>query len=631
MLFQTQEPTNEFGGYASVQYGNLDRLVTEGAINLPISSDKILLRIAGTATSGGAFVRNLYDGKKLGDKQERSGRITLALKPTDSLSNVTTVQLSHDTGTNVPNTAYYTIPCGQPDGFNSCLYSPSVPAFLDLLAGNAIPGYPNGFVYPGGFESLPAFQRAQGDYVVNQNSPFLHRAHSELVINKTTFELSPSITIKNVFGYSATKNALNYDTDYSPYPIIGQYAPIAALQGGKLPIEVGKTKTYSDELQLQGKAADGRLTYLAGLFYIDSSEDYISPLTISTIIPPNIVTAPFSVAYNAITGNKSHAVFGQATYKLTDQLNLTVGGRYTWEKITLRQGAQSLFGPGQPQSAKQSNPSWTVSLDHHLSSSLMAYITTRGSWRRGGFNPFNPPTPTPQTAATGAGGNYFLPEKIYDVEGGLKFDGRVAGMPVRANVAIYNSWVNNIQKTAYVVVSGTVSSATINVPKTKITGVESDVYFSPVDWLRLGSSLTYTRARFTDNESIVYGLPVRYGPFGDAPKYSGTLYGDATFELPNDAGTLTYHADLFAQSHFYFSNLAGTIQPGTRLPGYVLVNMRLEWADMFGKGVKTSLFVKNLTDKVYYTGGSAGAQNFSVESAAWGSPRTYGVSVRVDF
>lgn len=71
--------------------------------------------------------------------------------------------------------------------------------------------------------------------------------------------------------------------------------------------------------------------------------------------------------------------------------------------------------------------------------------------------------------------------------------------------------------------------------------------------------------------------------------------------------------------------------PGTQLPGYQLLNMRLDWGDMFGKGVKASLFVKNLTNKLYYTGGSAGAQDFSVESATFGLPRTYGLYLRKDF
>lgn len=624
VLFQTATPGNDFGGYASAQYGNFDRVITEAAFNAPLLSDTLLIRFAGTVTSGGAFVRNLYDNNELGDKQERSGRITIDARPLENLSNVTTVQLGKTTGTNAPNTAYYTIPCGQPSGFNSCTYSPAnQPFFGNLLSGAAFSGYPAGFAYPGGFQSLPEFQRSRGDYVIDQNAPFTHEANSDMVVNKTVLEVSSAISVKNIFGYSYSKNAINYDTDYSPYPIIQQYAPNAPMTGADLPIETSTTKTYSDELQLVGTAFGDRLDYLFGAFYLDSKETYFSPLWLGA--------ANFAVAYNAITGNETYAGFGQATYKLTDQLNVTLGGRYTSEKITLRQGSQSIFGAGNPQSITQEDPSWTASIDYRLNRDVMVYATTRGSWRRGGFNPFNPPTPTPLTAANDPGGNYFKPEEVRDVEGGVKFDGGIGDTPLRANLAVYKSWVKDIQKTAYVVIGGTASSATINVPKTEIWGVETDVDLRPIDWLRVGGSITYTHAEFTDADSRLFGNTVTYGPFGDVPDFSGSIYADATWPLPGDKGALSYHVDVYRQSSFYFSNLGGTIQPGTELPSYTLLNMRLDWAEMFGKGIKISLFAKNLTDKLYYTGGSAGAQNFSVESATFGMPRTYGVAIRTDF
>jgi iron complex outermembrane receptor protein len=624
VLFQTQTPKNDAGGYASVQYGNFDRLIVETAINAPIIEDKLLVRFAGTVTSGGAYVHNLYDNQELGDKQERSGRLTIEARPLDNLTNVTTVQLGHTSGTNAPNTAYYTIPCGQASGFNSCTYSPAnQPFFSNLTGGGTFKGYPSGYVYPGGFQSLPEFQRSRGNYVIDQNAGFNHLAESDMVINKTTFDLTKSLSIKNIFGYSYSKNEINYDTDYSPYPIIQQYSPASVLTGANLPVETSRTKTYSDELQLQGEAFADRLNYIVGVFFLDSKENYFSPLWIGA--------ADAAVAYQAETGNKTYAGFAQATYKLTDQLNVTLGGRDTSEKITLVQGSQSIFGEGNPQSAEQNNPSWTATLDYHINNDVMVYATTRGSWRRGGFNPFNPPTATPTTAATDPGGNYFLPEKVRDVEGGVKFDGQVADMPVRANLAVYNSWVTDIQKTAYVVIDGTASSATINVPKSRIWGIESDANVRPLDWLRTGISATYTDARFTQAESRLFGNTVTYGPFGDVPKFSGSVYADAKMNLPDAKGSLNYHVDVYGQSTFYFSNLGGTIQPGTQLPAYTLLNMRVDWADMFGKSLKVSLFVKNVTDKLYYTGGSAGAQNFSVESATFGMPRTYGVYVRTDF
>jgi iron complex outermembrane receptor protein len=623
VLFQTQQPKNEFGGYASVQYGNLNRLITEAAVNIPVISDKLMVRFSGTVTSGGAFVRNLYDGRLLGDKQERSGRVSIEFHLSPELINQTMVQITGISGTSAPNTAFYVIPCGQPSGFNSCTYSPNnQPFFSQLLAGQIFPGYPGGYVYPGGFQTLSDFQRSQGSRVVDQNSLFNHQAHSEVVINKTSLNVSDLITIKNIFGYTNSVNKIEYDTDYSPYPFIQQYAPNAALSGAPLPIETGETHTLSDELQLQGHTTDERLNYILGVFYIKSTEDYFSPLWIGAFNA--------TVAYNARTGNNSTAVFGQATYKLTDNLNITLGGRYTWEKISVVQLSRSLFGAGSPQSATQQNPSWTASLDYHVNPGLMIYAATRGSWRRGGFNPFNPPTLTPMTAAQATGGNYFLAETIRDVEAGVKFNGRIGEVPLRANLAVYNSWIVNIQKTAYVVIGGTVSSATVNVPKTNIYGLEADINLQPTPWLQLGASATYTHARFTKATSLLFGNSVTYGPFADAPEYSVSLYADTKFELPRELGLLAYHMDLYTQSQVFFSNL-GSIQPGTTLPAYTLVNARLDWSNMFKTKLKGSLFVKNMFDTLYYTGGSAGAQNFSNESASFGLPRTYGIQIRIDF
>ena len=194
-----------------------------------------------------------------------------------------------------------------------------------------------------------------------------------------------------------------------------------------------------------------------------------------------------------------------------------------------------------------------------------------------------------------------------------------------------NSWITDVQKTAYIVFAGTVSSATVNVPKSEVEGIEADFNVRPVEWLTVGGSTAYTDARFTQATSTLLGNPVTYGPFGDVPRFSGSLYGDTQWKLPNDKGSLNYHVDVYGQSAFYFSNLGGSVLPGTELPAYTLINMRLDWANIMGSRLKVGLFVKNLANKLYYTGGSAGAEDFSVESATFGMPRTFGLAVREDF
>ena len=623
VMFQTQQPKNDVGGYLSVQYGNFGRVVTEGAVDLPLVSDKVLVRLAGIDTSGGAFVRNLYDGQELGNQIEQSGRVTVEIRPNDQFTNMTTVQYTHIGGTNTPILAYYAVPCGRQGGFDSCNLSPSVPAFNKLISGTSgiLPGYPGGYVFPGGLAALPGYLRSVGPYVVDLDSQYAHKAHSESAVNTSTLELSPSISLKNIFGYSYSSDAFQYDADSTPYPT-------TTSAFGSPPFETDDEVQYSDELQLQGKSLEDRLTYMVGFFFFKSDDDYYSPIGGVSIVPPNTLSK-FSIAYHALTRDESYALFGQATYKITDQLNLTLGARGTKEDLSISQFADSVYGADNPQSTTETKPSWTASLDDHLTHDLMVYLATRASWRRGGYNPFASPGGATVTAA--GGGNYFLPETVRDVEMGAKFDGHIADKPFQANVDVYNSWITNLQKTAYVIIDGNAASANVNVPKTELTGVEGDVNVRPTGWLRLGGTFSYNDGRFTQPRAELFGLSAVFGPFGDTPRFSGSLYGEATANLPGDAGSLTYRTDLYAQSSFFFSNLDATLTPGTQLPGYGLVNMRLDWAHAFGSKLTVSLFVKNLADKTYFTGGNAGAQNDSIEAAAWGMPRTYGFGVRYDF
>ncbi|MEJ2410708.1 MAG: TonB-dependent receptor plug domain-containing protein [Novosphingobium sp.] len=62
ILFTTQKPTNELGGYASGLVGNYGQAKGEAAINLPLVDDELLLRVAGFYSRRDGFQYNLYRG-----------------------------------------------------------------------------------------------------------------------------------------------------------------------------------------------------------------------------------------------------------------------------------------------------------------------------------------------------------------------------------------------------------------------------------------------------------------------------------------------------------------------------------------------------------------------------------------
>jgi iron complex outermembrane receptor protein len=624
VLYTTAQPRSEFGGYASAEYSRFDRLITEGGVNVPIGEDKVLLRLAGTYQSGGAFVHNIYNNTDEGDSKVKSGRITLVLKPNEMLSNTTMLQHTNIKATNVGKFITYVAPCGV-GAANPCWETPSnafFQRFITSAPGTYSPGWPNGFIPNVGVADLPAYLKARGKYVVDSDSTGVNNARDTIVINTTSLELSPSATLKNIFGYSKTRRRSQTDNDNTPYPLL-QTGPAGFL-------EHRDTRQVSDEVQLQGQLMENRLSYIVGAFYADNRAEYDSPLTGFTYVVAANLPVSFTLRYRARTVDKSTAVYTQETFKVTDRLNLTAGVRWSKDKLSILHLPGSTFFGSPGQQTSVDHVSWTLSADYRFTPELLGYVTSRSGWRVGGYNPFVP-TGTGNRVNASAGGNYFPEEKVKDVEVGAKFGGRLAGMPVRLNVDGYYLWAKNIEKTGTTIVAGRVTSATLSIPAGEVFGVEADGDIHPTEWLSLGGTFSYTFGKYTKNRSSIFGQNVVFDTFPDTPMYSGTVYAEAVQDL-GTAGRLKYHVDAYAQSSFHITSLGNSFIPGDRLPGYTLLNARLDWSEPMGaKGITASAFVKNATNKYYYTGGGGGVQANGTNSGNFGLPRTYGVALRADF
>jgi iron complex outermembrane recepter protein len=62
----TAKPTSDLSGYARATYGNYSQLVTEAAINVPLS-DSIRIRIAGKTEDRGGYGKNPTTGTDVDD------------------------------------------------------------------------------------------------------------------------------------------------------------------------------------------------------------------------------------------------------------------------------------------------------------------------------------------------------------------------------------------------------------------------------------------------------------------------------------------------------------------------------------------------------------------------------------
>jgi iron complex outermembrane receptor protein len=634
VLFSTAKPNNKFGGYVIGRYGNHDSKYVEAAVNVPLG-EKAALRVAGAYTGGGAYIRNLLTNRWLGEKDVKSIRGTLLLKPLDGLTNTTVVQHTSEGGNNVPTMVYSAYKCGSGASNETadCAYSPVNPGFNAWLATH--PVFANNPALNQGVAHWADVQRGLGPWKAASEIYPYHKAKSTFVINTTTYEVSPTLTLKNILAYNHSKANDGFDYDGTPYPIFTTWGTLSAdATSVSNPDKRGfkpKTEQFSEEFQVQGKAFDNRLVYVIGAYYLDQTYDITSWLK-----GFDGIAAPTNFAYEAEQKDKAKALFAQGTYKLTDQLSFTGGFRYSWDTLTQTTGPNSAYFPffGRAfEKLKASKPSWTVSLDYQATPSLLFYIAHRGSWRTGGFNYSTPPV---QVSAA-QGGNTFNPETSKDIELGAKFSGRDLGVPVTASVALYQQWVSNVQRAAYVPGFNGPGLVTVNVPKARIRGFEGDVTVRAAPWLTIGGALAYTDAKFTKNVVTLFDPVAQvpfdtfYGPFADTPKWTGSVFFDATHELSGNAGSLVLHADLYTQSKFTFSNVAATLAPGTFINGYTLVNTRLSWNDMLGSKVSAAFFVRNLFDKKYYSGGNSIGPTLGLNTSVSGQPRMLGGELRFDF
>jgi iron complex outermembrane recepter protein len=172
-------------------------------------------------------------------------------------------------------------------------------------------------------------------------------------------------------------------------------------------------QNFTQELRVQSNDPNSRLQWTVGLFYAfdrqQSKEEIIDPQLnqLSQLLwGEDIVTAwgedllPGSVDYvnNTRAHDRQIALFGDATYAITDKLKLNVGLRYAWTKFVYsntNDGPQDLLGGpatvdngGIVSGGKSEHPfTPKVSLSYQITPDDLIYATVAKGYRIGGATP----------------------------------------------------------------------------------------------------------------------------------------------------------------------------------------------------------------------------------------------------
>ena len=186
---------------------------------------------------------------------------------------------------------------------------------------------------------------------------------------------------------------------------------------GPTPIETAnvdeKEWTFQQELLLQGKTS--RLNYTFGAFYYtDGTKENLD------IYFPDQDAAHLTIHIPAITGLNSYSAFGQVDYKITDRDTLTLGGRFTDDRISIK-GGETINAPPAFAGAAASNYqvfTWRGAFKHEFSDTLMAYVSANKGYNSPTYNAAAPVSGLPPPASPIS--PPVRPEYLYAYEGGMK-------------------------------------------------------------------------------------------------------------------------------------------------------------------------------------------------------------------
>jgi iron complex outermembrane receptor protein len=594
VLLTTKAPQAKFGGYVDASVGNYNLRTLEGAVNLPIS-DKLQIRAAGRLVKHDGYTLNLADGRHYDDANTLDGRVTIRFQATDTLRNdlLLTAMGEHENGV-----AYRL-------GYINTVGSTLGAKLLTTQAQLAGTDF-----HTGSFNAQP------GGNGHNTN------VETKTVVDTLTWDIAPNLTLKNIAGWRKTKSHIYGDFDGTPFD-------------GNSSIDSVDVNQYSEEVQLQGRAFGDSLSYSTGLFYFRESG-------LAETFSYTGGTTRDSLGH---VRNTSKAAYAQATYKVPfiPKLSLTGGIRETGDN---RQLAAQSYANGvcrqldlnkvQPPNClfnfgiKSNVTTWTLSADYKLNDDTLVYIAHRKGYRAGSNNL----TSSDYLGYTPAG-----PEFVIDTEVGLKTRWAWSGMTGSFNFAAFHSDYTDIQvsiKKPFDLGGGniTVTTTTANAAAATIKGAEAEFTVKPIPALTIGGFASYTDAHY-DN-FVNSGVDRSKDQFIGAAKYSAGLNVNWIALSSERLGQFSVGADGNYRSGIALQGTNVDPASGKRflsffIKGYKLANAHIEWGHVMNSQVDLRVFVKNLTNHDYYTGGTALLSTTGTTAYILGDPRTYGIGLHYTF
>ncbi len=428
-------------------------------------------------------------------------------------------------------------------------------------------------------------------------------------------------------------------------------------------------KAFTEELRLAG--GNDTFEWLGGVFYSTSERDYAQSLFVGGFtalsgIPSQGLAAPLDVLFYSDLSYEFDqlALFGEVTWSVSENFNLTGGLRYYDFEESRTQIFDGIFGNDNNGTSLVETAGSTsadgivprVIADFKLSDATSLNAQISQGFRLGGINdPLNVPLCTPQDLETFGGQDAWEDETLWNYEVGSK--STIMGGKGTFNVAAFYMDITDLQAT---VTAGSCSSRVIfNVPSSHSAGLEFEFAAAPNEHFDFSISASYADSQLdstltsTDsagNVSIIAGIEDG-NRLPTVPKFQAVAAANYQWHMRGEwlgytTATYQYVGSRFTQigdqaAGFGTVNLrsfgpigiGGPFTQGTftfdpELPAYDLINLRLGFLN---QRWDVAFFVNNVTDEVARLALDQERGTRARVGYLTNQPRTFGINTRVHF
>jgi outer membrane receptor protein involved in Fe transport len=596
------------------EVNHFGQVMLEGYVSGPLSNT-LRARVAASTTQFGAWQRGYFLNRdKNGDQNKIVGRLLLDWTPTDRLTVAVNLSGNRD---------------------RSEAQQAQLSQLVLQVPGNVVPGL---IAYG---SNLPDDNR-DADIDIGLNTR--NRNSFWQAVVRADYELSDAVKITSLTEYAHAKALVTQNIDATAIPSV-------IYRSG------GSDKTISQELRVSGAAARGKLNYILGINY---KHDELTDFQYGEF--PGYSGLPYGAQLYNIYAPKSEtaAAFGNVDVEIASGLTLTGGIRYTRTKQSITGctqdggnglaaatlgGAANLFRglAGLPPtnayvpggcvtiddrgasptflpvfldaSQKESNISWRAGINYKPNSDTLFYVLASRAFKAGVF--------PVQSNIVASEEKPVKQERLTSYEVGAKLS--FLDRAVRLNIAGFYYDYRDKQFFTFVPTLLGPSTFIVNIPKSRVYGIDADAVIRPNDNLTFRAAITYLNTRVGDYTGFSFDgrtLDFTGSEFNYAPPLSGTF--DAQYRQPVSEELSV----MFGASGQYNSRTYADLGEATplRIPSYMLLNLRVGLES--NKGRSLTAWVRNLTDKYYWNNVVAGGD---ARSRFTGLPRTFGMSASFNF